>query len=1303
MSNNVKFGLQLELKGDKVLVRGLDNARGSVTELSRKVGESRKPFRDLTGTLFSLKGALAGLGLGLAVRQISQVTDQYAQLEGRLRLVTNGTAELSLIQEQLFNIAQGTSSEFASVAELYTRTAQQADTLNASQQDLLKFVELTTKSFIVSGASQQEAAGATRQLTQALASGVLRGEEFNSVMEQGPRLMKALADGLGRGVGELRELAQSGEITADILFPALLSQAEKVNAEFQAMPRTIGRASTELENAFQRAIATTEVQPLIESIDSLKRTISDPGTVQGISTLTGAIIGGFAAAIEKASQLVNVVKFLAESTAAAINGPALGDLVRIQDAIAEKQSRLNLVMAGGGGRSVNANREGLIKSLQSQLTTLREMEAQTIALQKAEQAAKQTSTEHTVVIKNLASVGKGKTDAEKEKTAQLLEQLSLLQFQHRLLLQGMPLKEADNLVEEVSLRLKLAKQGLSQAEIQSYVDVTAAIREKTDAQQAELDLQKSVDAFLERDFSAPIEGFDQVSRAIVGAVDSLDNLVALQDEYGELRKAAAGDTDKLAAIEKKHQKEQIGLFGDVTASAKQFFDEGSSGYKALEKAEQAFRAVEIAMSVQALAVKLGLVETETAAVMAADGQKAISGGLANVAGSGTGLPFPANIAAMVATLAFLSSLGVDTKGGGAAGSIAGALDGSNLGGALATRGTVLGDPEAASKSIVNAIDRLEDIASDELALTSRMARALENIQIGLSGVGSAFAKAAAERGVQSLVISGRVGDAQAQITQGPTKFFDFQAELRRIAAFGAVSAAIEQGISSVFAELGSGIVAAVQALRGDSSAALAAFENIQLGNINIAESDNLDDALNGLFASLGDSAVAIVSGTLGLGIERLQLFGEGAAETLFRVAGGVDFARNAVEDLGISLAGLSTVASGTEDIGAELIRQSVLAAETFVSSFEVTFRTRFGRRTFTVFQNTLSGIGEIIRDFTGDADDIAELARGLFGLRDAMRFMGVESADVTRAMLNAAGGLDALADGLNTFRSEFFTDAERLVFTTRELTEELGGLGIALPATRDGFRALIESLDLANEAEQALFGSLLALVPLADEYFDSLESTASAIDGVSGSLNNLIGIAENLSDFLDRLSRTQGGTPIQQQQESLRQFREAGGLALSGDADAASSLQNLAQDLINSSRAAFASGSAFQAVMDEVRSTIQNVINSVGVPGAGSAAVPGFAVGGDHAGGIRLVGERGPELELTGPSRIFSADQTAAILRSGQDSSGVVVAINRHRAETEHQTRLQMSAQRQVVGQLRSLNRRVVDLESELSTARVTR
>lgn len=230
-------------------------ARQGAQEVKTVLGDLESSAQRVTRNLQAAAGAL---GLAFGVRQLIEYADQFKMIEGRLALVTRGTAELEAVQRSLFTLAQNSGQAFGDVAQLYTRIARSAGELGASQQDMLGVTEAVGLALRVSGTSSTQAAGALFQLSQAFTTGTVKAEELNSVMEGAPRVAQAAADGLGISLGQLRQRLLDGQLTSEAFFNAILTQLPKLKEEADSLPPTVGAAFTALNNSIGALVAGTD-------------------------------------------------------------------------------------------------------------------------------------------------------------------------------------------------------------------------------------------------------------------------------------------------------------------------------------------------------------------------------------------------------------------------------------------------------------------------------------------------------------------------------------------------------------------------------------------------------------------------------------------------------------------------------------------------------------------------------------------------------------------------------------------------------------------------------------------------------------------------------------------------------------------------------------------------------------------------------------------------------------------------------------------------------------------------------------
>ena len=205
---------------------------------------------DAGRSLNVMKGILVGLVTGGAIAGLIRMADTYTNIQNKLRLVTSGTENLARVTKELQGIANSTRSDFEATSELYARLANSSKELGVGQKQLLSFTKTLNQAIVLSGASASEAAGGIRQLAQGMASGTLRGDELNSVMENFPKVADIIAQGLGVTRGELRKLGAEGKITAKDIIEAFQSAEKAVNDDFGKTVPTVSQSLTVFRNNF---------------------------------------------------------------------------------------------------------------------------------------------------------------------------------------------------------------------------------------------------------------------------------------------------------------------------------------------------------------------------------------------------------------------------------------------------------------------------------------------------------------------------------------------------------------------------------------------------------------------------------------------------------------------------------------------------------------------------------------------------------------------------------------------------------------------------------------------------------------------------------------------------------------------------------------------------------------------------------------------------------------------------------------------------------------------------------------------
>lgn len=254
----VKADLDQAQREIKRLVAGLDGTGRAANSAGKRVSEfgsnTEKLRRDISALPALLRNVAVAMGVAFSTREIAQAAEAYTTIGNRLALVTSSAEGLAAAQDAVFRIAQEGRQPLTETAELYQRIATNADQLNLSAAGVEAVVDTINKTLAISGTSGQAASAALVQLGQAFASGTLRGEELNSVLEQAPALARTLSDGLGVTVGELRALGMEGKLTAQNVVQALLTQSGAVDQQFSKIQTTGVQAMTVLGNSLTRVI-----------------------------------------------------------------------------------------------------------------------------------------------------------------------------------------------------------------------------------------------------------------------------------------------------------------------------------------------------------------------------------------------------------------------------------------------------------------------------------------------------------------------------------------------------------------------------------------------------------------------------------------------------------------------------------------------------------------------------------------------------------------------------------------------------------------------------------------------------------------------------------------------------------------------------------------------------------------------------------------------------------------------------------------------------------------------------------------
>lgn len=235
------------------LVEGI---RNGVTQHRALVASQSKALtntRAMAGGYSAIAGHLQTIIAGFGAMASARIADDWASVNSRVELAVDPTEVKSALDE-IYAIAQATGQQYLATGDLFGKLARNQKELGLATSDSLALTKIINEAMVVGGGSQASQAAALTQLGQALGSGVLRGDELNSIIEQSPRLAQAIAKAFDVPVGKLKELGEKGQLSAKILAKGLLEQAGEINAEFAKMPRTFSRGWTTIMNAYGKRI-----------------------------------------------------------------------------------------------------------------------------------------------------------------------------------------------------------------------------------------------------------------------------------------------------------------------------------------------------------------------------------------------------------------------------------------------------------------------------------------------------------------------------------------------------------------------------------------------------------------------------------------------------------------------------------------------------------------------------------------------------------------------------------------------------------------------------------------------------------------------------------------------------------------------------------------------------------------------------------------------------------------------------------------------------------------------------------------
>lgn len=689
---------------------------------------------------------------------------------------------------------------------------------------------------------------------------------------------------------------------------------------------------------------------------------------------------------------------------------------------------------------------------------------------------------------------------------------------------------------------------------------------------------------------------DQDKQAALQETQSMYDAFGVSQE--NTNKALA---DINAEYASKEATARIKSYGDMAGAAQGFFKEGSTGYKVLGAAEKAFRVMELAEAVKNFVVKSGLVTGYLAVKVGADAAGAASGaaytildvaqagiratanGIAAIASSMMALPFPFNLAAGAATAAALLAVGVKVFGGMSGGG----ADVSEQRQKTQGTGSVLGDDDAKSASIVNSLSILEKNSGVGLVQTNKMVGYLKTVSDSIGNLSSLIVQSTGITGKTGVGSNGSAYDFASSID----KMFGglISGTIGKIAnfIFGGKTTVTDTGFTAAKTTVGAGTFNASQYSDMNREGGLFSSDK------QYTDSTSLGSDANGQFSLIVQS----MASTLKEASKALGISGDAFNAKLNSFV--IDIGKISLKDM----------------TGAEI--QDALTA---VFSKLGDDMAKFAFTDFTQFQKVGEGMLETI---TRVATDVMGVKDVFAVLGKSFELTGTAAATVAENLISAAGSLDTLNTNTQYFVDNFLTEAEKMGPITASVQNAMAQLGYSSVTTMDQFKGLVRSLDLTDPASQTLYTTLLALAPQFKESADyatslaegtvtltaaqtklldavtkakstlqdSYDSESSAIQSVIDKTKSFIA---TLSSYKDSL-KTGADSPltnIQKYQEAKKQFDATAVAAANGDATAQANFTAASTTLLSASKVVNASGQAYTDDYNMVQTAIDKLMGS---------------------------------------------------------------------------------------------------------------
>ncbi|HGG4695539.1 TPA: tape measure protein [Salmonella enterica subsp. enterica serovar Infantis] len=565
MTQNVG-DIEYVIKADTAQLLRADKQVRDVTD-GMEVGFKRadKAASSLTSSFGSLSRVATSLMAILSAQQVAEYADAWTTLNNKLANALRPSEQLVDVTERVFNITQQTRGSLDATASLYARLERATREYGTSADDLAKLTTIINQGFVVSGATAQEAENAIIQLSQGLASGALRGEEFNSVNEQGNRIIVALADSMGVSIGQMRQMAAAGKLTTDVVVNGLLSQGVTIGNEFANTTTTISQALQVAGNNITKFFGENSTVKTGTAIfnDAVISVSENIGALSAILTATAAVMGS------------RYVGALTLATQAKLSGVAA--------TIKQQTAEYNAAKAAiASAEAEIRNSQAIIASEQAKARQL----ATQAAINKQYGLAVSYQTEYAAIQKNIVAADSAAT-AAKERLAAATQQASLANrtyaasatlAKNALALIGGPAGAAMLAAAAVYYFYQKAQQAKQESiDFADSLDgLTAKMKEMSSVQIAAAIAKTEQSILDQQDAIASLRAeYDQLEqkKTFIEQAAQIRGAAAVADDLADVNRNLAVQADKVEQAENKLSKTTSSL-GLLRAQANGQFREG---------------------------------------------------------------------------------------------------------------------------------------------------------------------------------------------------------------------------------------------------------------------------------------------------------------------------------------------------------------------------------------------------------------------------------------------------------------------------------------------------------------------------------------------------------------------------------------------------------------------------------------------------------------------------------------------------------------------------------------------------------